>query len=1110
MAKNEREAKIKFSAETKTFQKSINSAESELKVLRAELKLNEAQMRNTGESTEGLERSQSILTEQLTQAQAKTEALRGKLDKAIEIYGEGSTVVTNYKCAVANARTEEENITRRLGECTAKLEEQAAAANKAETKTEALTSTISEQQKTLDKLKDEYTEAVLTYGKNSTEAKKLAGEIKDLSGNLDKNKKALSQAEKSADELDETLDDVSAASEKASEGFTVMKGAMANLVADGISKVVDGFTEISSGAVTMMNDIDRATNTVIARTGATTDEAEEFRDMMLSIYNNNFGESLEEIADAVSIVKTNFAGFDNGHIQKITEQAFLLRDTFGFDVTESVRTAGTMMRNFGMDSDRTFNLIAAGAQEGLNVNGDMLDILNEYAPHFKQLGFNAEYMFSVLNSGAKSGAFSLDKIGDAVKEFGIRVKDESDATKNAFTALGLDAEKMGASFAKGGNDAYLAYRDVVGALLDVKDPLQQNQIGVALFGTMWEDLGVQAMTALNMIGPEFNYTAGKLEEINDIKYDDLGSQLENIGRNITTGIAKPMKEELLPATHEFVEETDWEGVGETIGGAFAFAAQSMMSAVSWMAEHKAATIAIVSVIGALSTAISILNIAKGVKLAMDAAEVTSVWALVAAYWAQAAAGMAALWPILLIVAAVAAVIAIVVLCIKYWDEIVAAVKKAGAAIVSALQTAWEWIKNVFSTIGSWINTNVIQPVAKFFTGLWDGIVSGATAVWNGIVTAVKAAWDFICNVVQFAIMLIGSILKAAFDIITLPFRFIWENCKEYVFAAWEWIKNAVSVAINAVKNVIVTVFTAVKNFFVTVWNGIKSVFTTVWNAIVNFLTPIINKIKSVFVTVFTAIKNFFVTIWNGIKSVAISVWTAIKNFFVSVWNGIKSTATSVWNAIKTAIMKPVNAAKDAISKAWNATKTATANAFNSVKSTATSVWNGIKNAIMKPINAAKDGVKSAIDKIKGFFSNLKLKLPNIKLPHFSIEGKFSLSPPSVPKLKIDWYAKAMSNPMILNSPTIFGQAGGRLLGGGEAGSEMIGGTNTVMGMIQSAVDRAIRAFDVQALAVAVEHLANRPIDMYINGRQFAQATASDTDNVGGLRNSFKSRGLIVE
>ncbi len=89
--------------------------------------------------------------------------------------------------------------------------------------------------------------------------------------------------------------------------------------------------------------------------------------------------------------------------------------------------------------------------------------------------------------------------------------------------------------------------------------------------------------------------------------------------------------------------------------------------------------------------------------------------------------------------------------------------------------------------------------------------------------------------------------------------------------------------------------------------------------------------------------------------------------------------------------------------------------FNSIKNTATNVWNGIKNAIVQPIEKARDTVKGIVDKIVGFFSGMKIEFPKIKLPHFSITGKFSLAPPSVPHLSIDWYREGG----IMDSPTIF-------------------------------------------------------------------------------------------
>ena len=298
---------------------------------------------------------------------------------------------------------------------------------------------------------------------------------------------------------------------------------------------------------------------------------------------------------------------------------------------------------------------------------------------------------------------------------------------------------------------------------------------------------------------------------------------------------------------------------------------------------------------------------------------------------------------------------------------------------------WEGIKNVTST--------VVEGIKTFFTGLWEHI---------------KNVWDTIKNVVQVALQLIASIISAAFQILTLPWRLIWENFGEYIVSAWEWIKETVSKAIETIRETLVKVWNAISTALSPILEGIKNTVSTVWNAIKTGITTVMN-----------AIKAFIIPVWNNIKS---AVTTAV--------NGIKSAVTSVWNSIEST----------------------TSSVFNAIKSVTTSVWNGIKSAIETPINAAKNIVKSGLDAIKGFFDRLKIKFPSIKLPHFKISGSFSLSPPSVPKLSIDWYKKAMDNAMLLNSPTIFGMnPAGQLMGGGEAGQEVVAGSGTLMSMIQGAV-----------------------------------------------------------
>lgn len=308
--------------------------------------------------------------------------------------------------------------------------------------------------------------------------------------------------------------------------------------------------------------------------------------------------------------------------------------------------------------------------------------------------------------------------------------------------------------------------------------------------------------------------------------------------------------------------------------------------------------------------------------------------------------------------------------------VIAAVAAAIAGIIAIIQN-WgavtQWFGELWNTICTGIGA-MVDSLKAWFSNLW---------------THLQSVWEGICNVVQTAVMLLGSIIQGAIDIITLPFQMIWENCKGIVSSVWEGIKSVVSSAIHEVSSTISSVMGAIKN-----------VISTVWNAISSKVSSVLNTIKTTVSTVFNAVKSVASTVWNGIKSVISSVVDGIKSKVSSVFNGVKSTVTSI---------------------------------FNGIKSTATSVWNGIKEAIIKPVEAAKNAVKGIIDKITGFFSGMKLELPKIKLPHFKISGKLSLSPPSVPHLSIDWYKEGG----ILTKPTVFGMNGSSLMAGGEAGKEAV-------------------------------------------------------------------------
>ena len=385
-------------------------------------------------------------------------------------------------------------------------------------------------------------------------------------------------------------------------------------------------------------------------------------------------------------------------------------------------------------------------------------------------------------------------------------------------------------------------------------------------------------------------------------------------------------------------------------------------------------------------------------------------------------------------------------------------------IKSFFEGIWNGIVSFFTGILTGIQTTfttVFTAISTFFTTIWTNIKSFFEGIWNGIVSFLTGAWETIKNIVTVGIMFIAELFSAAFELITAPFRFIWENCKTTIMTIWNAIKTTITNALTAIQTVITNVWNTVKTFFTTVWTAISAFVMNIWNTIKTNVTNAINAVKTVITNVFNAVKTTITNVWNaikttitnvvnGIKSTVSSVFNAVKSTVSSVFNSIKSTATSVWNGIKNAITTPINAAKSTVSSVVNSIKSTISSGFNAAKNTVSNVFNSIKNSISNVMNSAKNAVSNAISNIKSKF-NFSWSLPKLKMPHPKISGKFSLNPPSVPHFSIDWYKKAMNNAMILNDATIFGAKGGKLLGGGEAGSEVVSGADTLMKMIREAV-----------------------------------------------------------
>lgn len=317
---------------------------------------------------------------------------------------------------------------------------------------------------------------------------------------------------------------------------------------DGLNKALDFSNSVTAGIVKIGGaanatalvaggawakvgaDYQAAMARVQASTGASAEQMKRIEEAARAVFSSGMGESFDEVARTMSTIK-QVGGLDGKDLESATKNAMALGKTFDMDVNETARATSALMKNFGIDGQKAFDLIAYAAQNGANKNGDLLDTFNEYAVQYKALGFTAEQFAAHLVKGAEDGAFSIDKVGDAIKEFNVRAKDGSKSSMEAFAALGLNGQKATQMFAAGGQSAQVAFAEVVKRLSEMEDPVARNATGVALFGTQFEDLEVKALEGFKAIQGSLPQIEGTMQQVSRAISSDLGSQLRIVSRS---------------------------------------------------------------------------------------------------------------------------------------------------------------------------------------------------------------------------------------------------------------------------------------------------------------------------------------------------------------------------------------------------------------------------------------------------------------------------------------------------------------------------------------------------------------------------------------------------
>ena len=524
----ERKISTRFAIEGEDqYKKSIADINSRMKTLKSELALVRSEYAGQENSMAALEAQGKTLSAMYAAQQQKVETARAALQNAADMQRKYAQEVEDSQQKLADAQ-----------KALADLGEGASVSAEEQKK---LQENVENCQKALERAEARQRSAEQSIQRWQQSVNYAQRDLNQLGTELHENEAALERAEQATQSAGEAVDELADSAEEAADAAQDMgdEGAGAvdtmaqALTGAGVVAALDQIKETLLTCAEASSELSQAQSVLTNTTNLSGRELEQYQVLLRQLYGENYGESLDDVAQTLATVRQQLdAEWSTDALKTVTQDAITLRDTFGYEVQDSIRAASALIQNFGIDGDEAFRLIAEGNRNGLDYSGELLDTISEYSVQFAKLGLSANDMFKRLEAGAKNGAWNLDKVGDAFKEFSIRVVDGSDTTQAGFEALGMNADYMAQQFAAGGEAARNALQQTMQALADMDDPVQQNLAGVNLLGTMWEDLGATAVVQMANIAEGTYGAADAMQTLRESRLDDLTEASEHLDRNL--------------------------------------------------------------------------------------------------------------------------------------------------------------------------------------------------------------------------------------------------------------------------------------------------------------------------------------------------------------------------------------------------------------------------------------------------------------------------------------------------------------------------------------------------------------------------------------------------
>ena len=521
----------------KEFKSAVSNVNKELTSLKAQLGLTKAEFEGQANSLKALQANHEILNKTLDTHRKKAEETRKGLEHAKQSY-------ENVGKGLQELKT-------RLEEAKKKMEDMEKSSDTSEEALKAQKKEIDELSAAIKKGENNYTTAGNRVKDWETKLTNAETQVIKASNAVDKNAALLKEARTSTDHCATSIDNYGKKVKEATEVTTSFGEKLETAFLNkAVSTGVDKLQELGSAAISGVTDAEKAASQLEASTDISAASMEKYQEVMKEVYAGNYGDNFDDVAGSISKVTQNMGEMNPTKLKEISENALTLRDTFDMDLDESIRGINGLITNMGTDSQEAFDLVAKGAQNGLNRSGELVENLAEYSQLWGQAGFSAEEMFSILQNGLDSGAYNLDKVNDFVKEFGNSLADGrieqqldsfSTGTQNLFYQV-----KNGQASTKD------LFQSVIADLASMENQQEALTIASETWSALGEDNAMKVITSLNNVNNTYADVHGTMEKIKEVKYDNLSSQISQIGREIQMKLADQL-EKLLPTIEKVAD-----------------------------------------------------------------------------------------------------------------------------------------------------------------------------------------------------------------------------------------------------------------------------------------------------------------------------------------------------------------------------------------------------------------------------------------------------------------------------------------------------------------------------------------------------------------------------